>query len=75
MSKPLCIIDRFEGENFQLAVIEYDGKFTFDIPKELLPENATDGDVLEFDIKVNAEVTKSRREAAEALLKTLLRSE
>jgi hypothetical protein len=75
MTKPLCIIDRFEGEKPQWAVIEYDGKLTFNIPRELLPDNAADGDVLEFDIKVNAEVTKSRREAAEALLKNLFRSE
>ena len=73
MAKPLCIIDRFEGENSQWAVIEYNGKLTFNIPRELLPGNATDGDVLEFDIKVNAEVTKSRRELAEALLKNLFR--
>lgn len=75
MNKPLCIIDRFEGDKFQWAVIEYDGKLTFNIPRELLPENATDGDVLEFHIKVNDELTKSRREAAEALLKNLFRSE
>lgn len=75
MIKPLCIIDRFEGEKLQWAVIEYDGKLTFNLPRELLPNNASEGDVLEFDIKVNAEVTKARKEAAEALLKNLFHKE
>lgn len=75
MSKPLCIIDRFEGEKLQWAVIEYDGKLTFNLPRELLPKNAAEGDVLEFDVKINAEVTRSRREAAEELLKNLFKKE
>lgn len=75
MNNPLCIIDRFEGEELKWVVVEYDGKLTFNIPRELLPETAAEGDVLELDIKINAELTKSRKEAAEALLKSLFREE
>lgn len=75
MPKPLCIIDRFEGEKVKWAVIEYDGKITFNLPRELLPQDASEGDVVEFDININAEETKSRRDAAEAMMRDLFQSE
>ncbi|HHW57329.1 MAG TPA: DUF3006 domain-containing protein [Clostridia bacterium] len=53
----LCIIDRFEG-NF--AVIEYED-ITFNFPKELLPKEAKEGDVLKFDITIDREETEKRR--------------
>ncbi|EGD51879.1 hypothetical protein TheetDRAFT_1271 [Thermoanaerobacter ethanolicus JW 200] len=59
----LCIIDRFEGE---CAVIEYGDK-TFNFPKELLPKEAKEGDVLKFDIRIDKEKTEKRRKAIEDL--------
>lgn len=62
-----CIIDRFEG-NF--AVIEYED-ITFNFPKELLPKEAKEGDVLKFDITIDREETEKRRKAIEDLTKDL----
>ena len=74
MNKPLCIIDRFEGVQTQWAVIEYNGNFTFSIPKSLLPKGISEGDVVEFDIYVNDEETKSRKEAIKTLTEDFFRS-
>jgi len=63
----LCIIDRFEG-NF--AVIEYED-ITFNFPKELLPKEAKEGDVLKFNITIDREETEKRRKAIEDLAKDL----
>ncbi|MBE3579074.1 MAG: DUF3006 domain-containing protein [Caldanaerobacter subterraneus] len=63
----LCIIDRFEG-NF--AVIEYED-ITFNFPKELLPKEAKEGDVLKFSITVDKEETEKRKKAIEDLAKDL----
>lgn len=63
----LCIIDRFEG-NF--AVIEYED-ITFNFPKELLPKEAKEGDVLKFDITVDKEETEKRKKTIEDLAKDL----
>ncbi|MEQ8189104.1 MAG: DUF3006 domain-containing protein [Candidatus Eremiobacterota bacterium] len=51
------IIDRFE-ENY--AVVELSDKKTVDLPRELIPEGAEEGDVL--DITVDYEETKKRKE-------------
>ena len=75
MTKSLCIIDRFESDKIQWAVIEYNGKFTFNIPKSLLPEGVSDGDVVEFNIHVNDQETKSRKEEIKSLTKDFFRSE
>lgn len=37
------IIDRFEGD---YAVVEFDGRLMVDIPKEQLPTDAKEGDVI-----------------------------
>lgn len=71
MSKKICIIDHFEG-NF--AVIEYGDKI-FNFPKELLPKEAKEGDVLKFDITVDREETEKRRKAIEDLAKDLFTEE
>ena len=63
----LCIIDRFENN---WAVIEY-GKKTFNFPKDLLPKEAKEGDVLKFDITIDREETEKRRKAIEDLAKDL----
>jgi len=66
-TQKLCIIDRFEGE---WAVIEYAEKF-FNFPKELLPKEAKEGDVLKFDITIDREETEKRRKAIKDLAKDL----
>lgn len=63
----LCIIDRFEGD---WAVIEYEDK-TFNFPKDLLPKEAKEGDVLKFDITIDREETEKRRKTIEDLAKDL----
>ena len=53
-----------------LGVIEYEEKF-FNFPKELLPKEAKEGDVLKFDITIDREETEKRRKAIEELTKDL----
>lgn len=53
----MLIIDRFEGE---MAVIEYDGGI-FDIPRNLLPAEVKEGDVLEFSISIDKKATEERK--------------
>jgi len=72
MKNSLCIIDRFEGGRGQWAIIEYNGEVTFNIPTELLPTSAKEGDVIEFKLRVNKAETSSRRDAAQELLRELL---
>lgn len=59
------IIDRFE-EDF--AVIECNGR-TFDVPKNMLPTDLAEGDVL--DISLNKAETEQKRESANSRLKKL----
>jgi len=53
----LCVIDRFEGD---YAVIEY-GDTTFNFPADLLPENAEEGDVINFTAAVDDDKTAQRQ--------------
>jgi len=63
----VLIIDRFEG---QFAVIEFGG-ITFNLPQSLLPDDATEGDVLEIEIKVNQEKTERREDDISNLMDDL----
>ncbi|WP_432280050.1 DUF3006 domain-containing protein [Thermoanaerobacter thermohydrosulfuricus] len=54
--------------------MEYEEKF-FNFPKELLPKEAKEGDVLKFDITIDREETKKRRKAIEDLAKDLFAKE
>ena len=65
--KPCCIIDRFESD---WAVIEYEEKF-FNFPKELLPKETKEGDVLKFNITVDKGKTEKRKKVIEDLAKDL----
>ncbi|WP_058486772.1 DUF3006 domain-containing protein [Defluviitalea phaphyphila] len=60
------IIDRFEG-NF--AIVELENKKMLDIPKELIPLNAREGDVLE--IRINREETEKRKKSINSLMKNM----
>ncbi|SDK22596.1 DUF3006 domain-containing protein [Natronincola ferrireducens] len=64
------IIDRFEGD---YAVVELEDKSIVDMPIALVPQNATEGDVIE--IKVDMEETESRKKRIEQLMKDLWEDE
>lgn len=49
----MYIIDRFEGN---WAVIEYERQ-TFNLPRQLLPPEALEGDVVAISIKVDVKAT------------------
>ncbi|QSQ08161.1 hypothetical protein H0A61_00481 [Koleobacter methoxysyntrophicus] len=53
----MFVIDRFESD---MAVIEYNGR-TFNLPKNLLPKEAKEGDVLKISIDVDREETEKCR--------------
>ena len=59
------IIDRFE-ENF--AIIECNNQY-FNIPKNTLPSNVCEGDIL--DININVAETESKKERLNNRLKNL----
>lgn len=67
-SSPLAIIDRFEGD---WAILELPDKTTFNFPRSFLPKGAKEGDVLKFDISIDKEATKERREHMKNLLDEL----
>ncbi|WP_026476246.1 DUF3006 domain-containing protein [Alkaliphilus transvaalensis] len=60
------IIDGFEEK---YAVVELENRKVVDIPKELLPKGAKEGDVIE--ITINSQETKERKEKIEKLMKNL----
>lgn len=49
----MFVIDRFENG---WAVIEYDRK-TFNLPRQLVPPDAVEGDVVDITVKVNVKAT------------------
>lgn len=53
----MFIIDRFEG---QWAVIEGDEKQTFNLPRQILPAEAKQGDVVLINITVDQVATQER---------------
>ena len=63
----ILIIDRIEGN---WAVIEYEG-ITFNIPKNLLPQNAKEGDVINIIISVDSKATSERRYNMDKLMDEL----
>jgi hypothetical protein len=71
-NKPLCIIDRFEE---QWAVVEFEGEKNFNIPRSLLPDNAREGDVLAFNVKIDEAETERRRKEIEKLTKDIFAEE
>ncbi|WP_186429498.1 DUF3006 domain-containing protein [Clostridium sp. BSD9I1] len=62
------IIDRFEGD---FAVCEKENKAMIDIPKEILPEEAKEGDVLNINISIDTEETENRKKIIEELTKDI----
>lgn len=61
------VIDRFEGA---WAVVEYDGE-TFDMPRNLLPVTAKEGDTLTISLRIDPTETDERRKKIESLMDDL----
>lgn len=64
------IIDRFEGE---LAIIEY-AEGTFSLPRSLLPQKATEGDVLQISIRLDKNATNQRQNRLRQLMDDVFES-
>ncbi|WP_243129186.1 DUF3006 domain-containing protein [Hathewaya massiliensis] len=62
------IIDRFEED---YAVIETEEGKTFDLPKDMIPKDAREGDVLDIEVKVNKEDTRKREKEIKDLMDEL----
>lgn len=60
------VIDRFEGN---YAVVELEDRTIIDMPKELIPEGAKEGDVL--TIEIDTEETYKRKEKVKKILDDL----
>lgn len=60
------IIDRFEEE---FAVVELENKIMLNIPKEIIPSNAKEGDVISIEIDV--EESNKRKENIHKLMTEL----
>jgi hypothetical protein len=58
------IIDRFEGD---LVVVEINGE-TKDFPKEILPSEATVGDVIEIKVSLLKEETQKLKSEIDQLM-------
>ena len=63
----MFIIDRFEG---QWAVIEH-GDVTFNIPRELMPVGAKEGDVLNITFEVDFKATEKHSKKITKLMDDL----
>ena len=66
-------LDRFEDRGIAVLLLYPDGRESFDVPRELLPENARAGDV--FEVSFARDRRETERMAAEnkSLLDELLR--
>lgn len=67
MNNKRLIIDRFEGE---FAVMDYGGTM-FNLPRELLPPTAKEGDVLILQLSIDNATTQERREHIRRLMDRL----
>jgi hypothetical protein len=56
-------IDRFEDNDWAVLLVYPDGKRSFDVPRELLPEGASAGDV--FDVRLDHDRAETERLTAE----------
>lgn len=66
----MIVIDRFEGE---YAILEYEGN-TFNFPKNLLPSEAKEGDILKIIATINQEMTSNRKENLQERLNNLFKN-
>ena len=64
-----AVIDRFEG-GFGVVLCG-EKEIKMDVPRELLPENAKEGDWLNISFEIDPEETGRRKERAQSLLDKL----
>lgn len=65
----MYIIDRFEGK---WAVIEHERQ-TFNLPRQLLPPEALEGDVVNISVSLDAKGTDAAKEDIEKLAQRLFK--
>ena len=65
-------VDRFENNGMAVLMVYPEGKQSFDVPRELLPESSQAGDV--FEVSFTHDPSETKRIAAEnkSLLDELL---
>jgi hypothetical protein len=69
--KMLYVIDRFEGK---WAVIDYNREI-FNIPRELLPGDAKEGDIITIDVKLDKINTEKAQDEVRKLMDSLFEEE
>jgi hypothetical protein len=65
-------IDRFEDNGWAVLLLYPDGQRSFDLPRELLPEEVSAGDVFEVRFQYDREETLRLAEENRRLLDDLL---
>ncbi len=65
-------IDKFEDNDLAVILPYPDGERTFDVPRELLPDGASPGDVFEVRFELIVEETERLAEENRRLLDELL---
>ena len=68
-------IDRFEDNGWAVLLPYPEGRTSFDVPRELLPEEVSAGDVFEVHFEYDEEETVCVAEENRRLLDELLRGE
>ncbi len=68
-------IDRFEDNDWAVLLAYPDGKRSFDVPRELLPEEVSAGDIFEVRFDYDRDETLRIAEENRRLLDELLRGE
>ena len=66
-----AVIDRFEG-NKALLLLGENEDIQAVWPRQFLPSNAKESDILQFDFVIDSKATALAKEEAEALLKEVL---
>lgn len=66
-------IDRFEDNDMAVLLLYPDGKRTFDVPRELLPDGVREGDVFEVRFEQVAEESERLVKENRSLLDDLLK--
>jgi hypothetical protein len=68
-------IDRFEDNGWAVLMVYPDGRLGFDVPRELLPEEVSAGDVFEVRFDYDRDETLRMAEENKRLLDDLLGGE
>jgi hypothetical protein len=68
-------IDRFEDGGWAVLVFSHDVRRIFEVPRELLPDGVSAGDVFEVRFELDAEETERLAEENRRLLGGLIRRE